>query len=48
VELVMVLVLRPVAFTVAFVRETPAVVPAVVAMLFLYVGLPLLIAEDYL
>lgn len=45
-ELIMMLVLRPIAETVDFVRETPAVIPAVLAMLFLYVGLPLLIAWD--
>lgn len=49
-DLVMTLVLRPVAAavagTVAFIKETPAVIPAVVAMLFLYIALPLLIAWD--
>ncbi|KAH6690316.1 hypothetical protein F5X68DRAFT_229650 [Plectosphaerella plurivora] len=47
-ELIMWLVVRPVAEAIDFVRETPAVIPAVLAMVFLYVGMPLLIAWDIL
>ncbi|KAM0278939.1 hypothetical protein ACHAQH_004906 [Verticillium albo-atrum] len=45
-----VLIVRPVGFVIGFIgclaEHTPAVVPAVLAMVFLYVGMPLLIARN--